>query len=142
MGSKQGNNQNFNGIKMIKIAFIIIFFVGISTILRIWYLFKNEKISIKNAIFWTVLWIIVGIGILVPDSIDLAMKIFGMENRLFFISIFGIFILLIGGYNLSISQKKTERTVAKLVQEITILNYKLDREKEMALFKEKKMEEE
>ena len=127
---------------MIKTAFVIIFIIGLLAIFRIWYLFKNEKTTIKNAIFWTLLWIIVGIGILVPNSIDLAMKIFGMENRLFFISIFGIFILLIGGYNLSISQKKTERTVAKLVQEITILNYKLDREKDMALFKEKKMEEE
>ena len=111
---------------MIKTAFIIIFLVGILAILRIWYLFKNEKTTIKNAIFWTVLWIIVGIGILVPNSIDLAMKIFRMENRLFFISIFGMLILLIIVYNLSISQKRSERIVAKLVQEIAILNYKLD----------------
>ena len=112
---------------MIKTAFIIIFLVGILAILRIWYLFKNEKTTIKNAIFWTLLWIIVGIGILVPNSIDLAMKIFRMENRLFFISIFGILFLLIIVYSLSISQKKTERIMAKLVQEMAILNYKLDK---------------
>lgn len=111
---------------MIKTAFIIIFLIGIIAILRVWYLFKKEKTTIKNAIFWTVMWIIVGIGILVPSSIDLAMKIFRMENRLFFISIFGILILLIIVYNLSISQKKSERIVAKLVQEMAILNYKLD----------------
>lgn len=111
---------------MIKTAFIIIFIVGILAIFRIWHLFKNERTTIKNAIFWTVLWIVVGIGILVPDSIDFAMKIFRMENRLFFISIFGLLILLIIVYNLSISQKRNERIIAKLVQETAILNYKLD----------------
>ena len=112
---------------MIKTVFIIIFLVGILAILQIWYLFKNERTTIKNAIFWTVLWILVGIGILVPNSIDFAMKIFRMENRLFFISVFGILILLGIVYSLSISQKKTERTVAKLVQEMAILNYKFDK---------------
>jgi len=112
---------------MIKTVFIIIFLVGILAILQIWYLFKNERTTIKNAIFWTLLWILVGIGILVPNSIDFAMKIFRMENRLFFISVFGILILLGIVYSLSISQKKTERTVAKLVQEMAILNYKFDK---------------
>ena len=111
---------------MFKTAFIIICIVGIIAIFRIWYLFRNERTTIKNAIFWTVLWIVVGIGILVPDSIDFAMKIFRMENRLFFISIFGLLILLIIVYNLSISQKRNERIIAKLVQETAILNYKLD----------------
>ncbi len=110
---------------MIKTAFAIILFITVLAIFRIWYLFKKEKTTIKNAIFWTVLWIIIGIGILVPKSLDLAMKIVMMENRLFFISVMGIFVLLIIVNNLSISQKKTERTVTKLVQEIAILNYKL-----------------
>lgn len=112
---------------MIKTVFVIVFIIGLLAIFRIWYFFKNERTTIKNAIFWTVLWIIVGIGILVPNSINLVMKIFMMENRLFFISIVGILIILVIVYDLSLSQKRTERIVAKLVQEMAILNYKLDK---------------
>ena len=111
---------------MIKPAFVIILFSGFLAILRIWSLFKKEKTTIKNAILWTILWIIIGIGVLVPSSVELVMKAVKMENRLFFISIMGIFIILIIVYALSINQKKTERTVSKLIQEISILNYKFD----------------
>ncbi len=111
---------------MIKTAFIIILFISGLAIFRTWYLFKKEKATIKNAIFWTVLWIIVCIGVLLPKSLDFVMKLVMMENRLFFISVMGIFILLIITYNLSIAQKKTERAVSKIVQELAILNHKMD----------------
>ena len=113
---------------MIKIAFFI-FLVGIIAIIRIWYLFMNEKTTIRNAIFWTFLWIIVGIGIVVPNSINwVSYKIFRMTNELFFIPIFGLLILLILIYNISISQKRNERRVTKLIQEIAMLNFKFEKE--------------
>lgn len=111
---------------MIRAIFIVILLCGIIVVSRSWYLFKNERTTIKNTLFWTLLWIIIGIGILIPKSLDFAMKILKMENRLFFISLIGLLVLLIVVYNLSISQKKSERTISKLIQEIAILSYKLD----------------
>lgn len=112
---------------MIKAIFIVLLLCGIIVVSRTWYLFKNERTTMKNAIFWTLLWIIIIIGIFVPKSLDFAMKILKMENRLFFISLMGLLVLLIIVFNLSTSQKKTERTVSKLIQEIAILDYKLDK---------------
>jgi len=91
--------------------------------------FKKDKISIKGFVFWIIFSICVGVVSILPGILDSLLKLFFInpEARGFSVLTIAIFIIFIIIYNQSISQKKIQRAVAKLVQEMAILNYKFDK---------------
>lgn len=101
---------------------IIIFFTSII-------LFKKRKLNIRGLILWATISIGLAIISLSPRILEFVLKMvsIGLEAKGLFVLAISIFILFLIIYFLFISQKRIEKTVSKLIQEIAILSYKLDK---------------
>jgi len=90
---------------------------------------KSDTIGIRSAVVWVLLWISIGFFSIFPGLLDAAMSIVQMESRMFFILIFSVFILFALLFNLSSRVDAMQRNIAKLIQEIALLNSQLKKDK-------------
>lgn len=105
-------------------------FLSLSAIVYTLNNLKKESMGIRSAIVWLLLWIAIGFFILFPSLLDSAMRLAQMENRMFFILIVAVFILFALVFNLSSKIDKLQRSLGKLVQEIAIMNYRMENKDE------------
>ena len=91
--------------------------------------------GIRSAIVWLLMWFGIGFFSLFPSLLNSIMRLAQMENRMFFILVLAVFLLFALVFNLSSRIDKMQTTLAKLIQEMAIMNYRMDG------FNEKKSEE-
>jgi hypothetical protein len=99
--------------------------------------FRKETMSIRSAVVWISMWTAIGVCSIFPSILDFFMSLGQMGNRMFFILLMAVFFLLLLIFDLSSKLEKVQRDSTLLVQELTILRYKLDN----ALEKDKKEED-
>jgi hypothetical protein len=82
--------------------------------------FHKKKISIQTLLLWTVLWILLIIFAITPDSTAFLAKLFGIGTGLDLIIIFGI----IGAYylifRLYLKLEKIDQNITELVRNVAI----------------------
>lgn len=115
-----------------KITPVTLLFV-FSSIIALYYTvgrLKKDTIGIRSAVIWFLLWLFIGFFSLFPKLLNAAMRIAQMENRMFFILITAVFILFALAFNLSSRIDHLQRNISRLIQEISILNAKLEKKKQ------------
>jgi hypothetical protein len=111
-------------ITSITLIFLILSFAAIShTIYRL----KNDRVGIRSAIVWLLLWSSIGFFGLFPNLLDPLMQLAMMKNRMFFIMVVAIVIVYTVIFNLSSQMDKVQRTSARLIQEVSLLRHQLEK---------------
>lgn len=110
-------------------ASIVFSLVAFVQVLRIVYQVRQDRLGIRSGLIWVLMWGGVGIGSLFPSTMDVLMRFAMMENRMFFILIIAVFVLFALVFDLVSRIEKSERNIAKLVQEIALLRFRLDEAK-------------
>lgn len=87
---------------------------------------KREAIGIRSALIWIVLWLSIGVFAIFPDLLNSAMRLAQMESRIFFILVLAVFILFALVFNLVSRIDTMQRNMSKLVQEIALINSKIE----------------
>ncbi|MDY6986978.1 MAG: DUF2304 domain-containing protein [Thermodesulfobacteriota bacterium] len=87
---------------------------------------KKDRVGIRSAATWTVLWFGIGFFCLFPGLLDAAMRFAQMKNRMFFILVSAVFVLFALVFNLASRMDRMQRDISRLIQEIALLNYKVD----------------
>ncbi len=88
--------------------------------------FRREEIGFRSTLVWFLMWFCIGFFSLFPNLLNPLMSLAQMQNRMFFILIMSVFVLFAFIFNIISRIDKIERDIGKLVQEISILNFKLD----------------
>ena len=87
---------------------------------------KKDNMGIRSALIWMILWFGIGFFSLFPELLNMAMRFAQMENRMFFILVSAVFILFALVFNLNTRMDRMQRNISQLVQELSILNYRLE----------------
>ena len=94
--------------------------IGLIAILIVFERFHNNKISIQTLLLWVVLWILLIIFAIIPDSTAFLANFFGIGRGLDLIIIFGI----IGAYyllfRLYLKLEKIDQNITELVQNVAV----------------------
>lgn len=111
-----------------KISTYSIFFAVLSVIAIYLILtrLKKDNIGIRSALVWMILWSGIGFFSLFPELLNTAMHFAQMENRMFFILVSAVFILFALVFNLNTRIDRMQRDIARLVQELSMLNHRID----------------
>lgn len=110
-------------------ASILFALVALVQVVRIVLQVRQDRLGIRSGLIWVLMWGGVGIGSLFPSIMDLLMRFAMMENRMFFILIIAVFVLFALVFDLVSRIEKSERNIAKLVQEIALLRFRLEEAK-------------
>ena len=111
-----------------KITTLTVLFLLLSC-LAIWRIvlnLKRESIGIRSALIWIVLWLSIGVFAIFPDLLNSAMRLAQMESRIFFILVMAVFILFALVFDLVSRMDTMQRNMSKLVQEIALINSKIE----------------
>ncbi|MBW1672242.1 MAG: DUF2304 domain-containing protein [Deltaproteobacteria bacterium] len=87
---------------------------------------KRETIGIRSALIWTILWLSIGVFSIFPNLLNKTMRMAQMETRIIFILVIAVFILLALIFNLVSRMETMQRNLSKLVQEIALINSKIE----------------
>lgn len=111
-----------------KITTLSVLFFLSSCIVIWWALrkFKQETMSLRSTFLWILMWAAIGIGSIFPSITDYFMGLAQMGNRMVFILLTAVFVLLILIFNLSSRLEKTQRDNMLMAQELTVLQYRVD----------------
>jgi hypothetical protein len=112
-------------MKLTSATIVLSSFSLICIVATIWNL-KRENLGIRSALVWALLWAAIGYFSLFPGSLDAAMRLAQMGNRMFFISMLAILVLFAFVFGLSSRLDKLDQKLTKLTREIGILAYKID----------------
>jgi hypothetical protein len=110
-------------ITPIGILFFIIACIALWRVLR---KFKHETMSIRSTVLWLTMWAVVGFSSIFPETLDYFVTLTRMGNRMLFILVISVFILLIMIFNLSSKLEKIQRDNMLMAQELSILRYRID----------------
>jgi len=114
---------NFND----KLGALVIAIFAIGAILVTVRIYRKNRFSTRLFFMWLFIWLIVGFLALFPSVLDKLMALANMGNRMFFITSAAILFLFILIFYLSANVSKMNRRISKLVQNIAILDYKLEK---------------
>lgn len=105
---------------------ILFFIVSCLALWRTVVNLKHEAIGIRSALIWIGLWLSIGVFSIFPNLLNSLMHIAQMETRIIFILVIAVFILLALIFNLVSRMDTMQRNMSKLVQEIALINSKID----------------
>ncbi len=106
----------------LRVALILITLVYMALIIRA---IKNKKMQISFSVFWIITGLILVIAIAIPNAIQNISKMLGFEvtvNMIFCVAIFLSFYLI---FKLNILYSKESKVNITLVQEISLLNKRI-----------------
>ena len=103
-------------IKIIIIAFIL--FVLYKTFLR----FKQEDITIREFVIWTILWALVIVATLVPQQTDQIAQFVGVERGADLLVYLSIIVLFFAVFKIIVKQEKISRNITEIVRNTAIKN--------------------
>jgi hypothetical protein len=87
---------------------------------------KREAIGIRSALIWICLWLNIGVFSIFPNLLNTVMRMAQMETRIIFILVVAVFILLALIFNLVSRMDTMQRNMSKLVQEIALIDSKIE----------------
>jgi hypothetical protein len=105
---------------------IVIFVVAMGFVLHGVRLFVHERTSIRHTLFWSGLWVVIGLFGLFPAAADNLMRLARMESRTFFIVIVGVGLLYRLQYNASREREQHRLRITHLCQEAALLRAQID----------------
>jgi len=112
---------------------VLVVIMAILAILLVFNRFHGKKTSLQTFILWAMLWALLAIFTIIPESSNILAKIIGIGRGLDLILIFGI----IGSYYLIfrvyLKLEKIDQNITELVRKISMdkeLNYELELEKD------------
>lgn len=110
---------------------ILVVIISILAILLVFDRFNRKKTSLQTFILWTVLWVILALFAIIPESSTILANIIGIGRGLDLVLIFAI----IGSYYLIfrvyLKIEKFDQDITELVRKISMdkeLNYELELE--------------
>jgi len=111
-------------VTLLSILFLLVSLFAIGLIL---YRIKFERIGIRSATIWVVLWAGIGFFSIYPDLLNTAVQLVQMKNRMLFLLTISVFVLFSFVFNLSSRLDKTQRDLSKIIQELSIINYQIEK---------------
>jgi len=87
---------------------------------------RHEKIGIRSAVIWIILWLVIGVGGIFPVVTYGLVELAQMNNSLYFIIIVAVLILFALVFNLTSQIDQLKNSMGKIVQEISLLRTSLD----------------
>ncbi len=114
-------------ITVIALLFLVIALVAIYRTIKN---LKDETIGYRSGFIWITIWSGACFFGIFPDSINIAMELVKMNNRMFFVIIVAVFILFAIVFNQVSLIDNMNRNIRKLVREIAILRFKLEEKKQ------------
>ncbi|MBS13504.1 MAG: hypothetical protein CME19_18135 [Gemmatimonadetes bacterium] len=113
---------------------IVIAAISLAVLVRNTYYVRSGRMSFRQALIWFVIWVSVGYGALNPSVLDRFLSLVAMEDRMVFLFVVSNLVLFVLTYYLYVGQKRSERTIARLVQELSLVRYDLEsqRKREVA----------
>lgn len=112
-------------------VFLVVF--SVCMIMLILSQIKRETIGLRSALVWLCLMTGIGFFSLFPNSLNWIIRFSQMEERILFVLLAAVFVLLAFVFNLSTKYDRMQRNWAKTVQELALLTYRIDKkEKEEA----------
>ena len=100
---------------------MISFFFALFIIFTILYLVRKEKINIKYAIVWLLLFGILALLLIIPNLLTIITKFLGFEVSSNMIFAIIISVLIIISISLSTIVSTQDRKIRKLIQELSII---------------------
>lgn len=112
-----------------KITLMSLLLLCVSTcmIMFIFYELKKEALAIRSSVTWLVLWLAIAVFSVFPDLMNWIINITQIKNRMFFAITIAIIILFAFVFNLFSKVDRAQRKTDRLIQELSIISYKLDR---------------
>ena len=108
---------------------LISFLYAIIIIFFILFLLKKEKINIKYAIIWLLLFGLLAFLLLIPNSFTLISNILGFQMSSNMIFAILISVLIIINISLTAIASTQDMKIRKIIQEVSILKMKYERDK-------------
>ncbi len=109
-----------------KAAALLIVAFALFAILKAIRTFRQDKLSTRLLVMWITIWTGISFFAVFPGLLDRAMQMVNMGNRTFFLSTGAILILFVIVFYLSSHISRLNHKISVLVQEIAILNYRLE----------------
>ncbi len=111
----------------ITIIGILFFLAACLAILRTVKKIQDENIGFRSGLIWILLWVGIGFFGMFPNILNAAMQFAQMGNRVLFVLVLAVLILLAIVFNQASNMENMNRNLKKLAREIAILNYKLEK---------------
>jgi len=92
------------------------------------WLFRRNRLSTRVFILWMCLWVLMGIFAPFPALADRLVRLFSMEDRLVFLFMASIVVLLSISFYLSSRVNSLERKLARAIQAMAIMEFELREE--------------
>lgn len=80
----------------------------------------RDQLGIRPGLLWVGLWSAVGYFALFPSHLDAGLALAQMENRMFFITVIGLFLLFTRVFAQESEIDRLKREIAHLVQELAL----------------------
>ena len=107
----------------VKTISIVICFLAFAFIAHSVRQFKNNQISIKDLSLWAGIWILIGFFALFPQYLDVLMRTTMMKDRMTFLLVSSSVLLYVLLFRINLMQKKAEKRLTRLIQEIALRDY-------------------
>lgn len=91
---------------------------------------KNKKLAIKYGVFWTIVFILFIFMIIFPNILDIFTKFLGFEKGSNMLFLVGYFVLMYFVFSLYLTVSKLADENRKLIQELSLLKYEIERRKQ------------
>ncbi|KZX14497.1 hypothetical protein MBCUT_20690 [Methanobrevibacter cuticularis] len=105
---------------------ILVVIIAILAVLLLFGRYQNKKTSLQTFLLWAVLWIVLGIFTLVPESSSALANFLGIGRGLDLIIIFGLIGAFYLIFRVYLRIEKLDQDVSKLIRLIAIENEEKD----------------
>ncbi|MCL2156867.1 MAG: DUF2304 family protein [Methanobrevibacter sp.] len=104
---------------------ILVVFIAIIAVLLVFNRYHSRKTSLQTFILWSILWILLAIFAIVPDSITFFANFIGIGRGLDLILIFGLIFVYYLVFRLYLKIEKIDQDITEIVRKVAF-----DKEKE------------
>ncbi len=113
-------------MKITPVTLFLVFF-SVSMILLVLSRIKKDAIGLRSALVWILIMAGIGVFSLFPGLLDWAIRFSRMKERMIFVLLTAVFILLAFIFNLSTRHDRMQRDLSKIIQELALINYRLEK---------------
>lgn len=99
---------------------ILVVFIAILAVLLVFDRYHKRKTSLQTFILWLILWILLAIFAISPDSSTFLAKLLGIGRGLDLILIFGIILAYYLLFRLYLKIEKIDQNITELVRKLAI----------------------
>jgi len=111
----------------IRIITVIIAVVSAIALYVTFNLFKRDKLTVRFFILWVFAWAALGLFSLFPKPLDYLVSLLAMEDRLVLMFAGSFLFVFLIVFNITARLAEMERKITRLTQELSVLNFKLEK---------------